>query len=574
MAFVTFKDKDITISVEDSVSVMECIRVAGLNIETPCNGKGKCGKCKVIAKGDLYEKTKEEERYTTETFERLACMARVKGDVEIQLIDKKNELKTVNEGYSITVDLDSEVKKVQLPDIKFESSIAYEKGIPYKINSLEVYKKIALAEKNKKDKLYGVIFQNYLIDIVKDRDSILGVAIDIGTTGISAYLIDLESGNVINKSSSLNPQTEYGGDVLSRITYCNEVEDGIDVLKKSIREKIDDLIEVLIEDKYKKEEVYILSIAANTTMMHLFTGVIPNSLSKAPYRPIFKDKLLIKASELDIHINKEGKVLLLPSLSSYVGADIVAGIIATGFYKKHNPAVFIDIGTNGELAAIYQWEITASSTAAGPAFEGMNISCGGRAEEGAIDSFSIDEDYNIVYSIIGEVQPKSICGSGLIDIAAAFVQKKIILKSGRFNKELPLEIRDRLRDKKFYITDNIYVSQEDIRQIQLAKGAISSGITMILKELGTTIDKIEEVVVAGSFGYHLNPESIRTMGIIPKDFNGNITFVGNSSIEGARLSLINKSIIEKMDTISDKVRVIELSTRDDFQNYFVKALSF
>lgn len=397
---------------------------------------------------------------------------------------------------------------------------------------------------------------------------------DIGTTGLSAYLLNLEDGQILNKISDLNPQTEYGGDVLSRITYCMENKDGVEILSKCIRKRIDYMVEQLIGKEYDRKNVYEIAIAANTTMLHLFTGVNPNTIAKAPYRSIFLDQIEIKAKDMDIEINGEGNIVLLPSLSSYVGADIVAGIVATDFQNKKHPAIFIDIGTNGELAAIYNGSMSASSTAAGPAFEGMNISCGSRAEEGAIDSFSIDEEYNIKYSTIGNEEAKSICGSGLMDVMAALIKSKVVMASGRFNKNMPDNLRERSKDKKFYITENVYISQNDIRQMQLAKGAISSGVTMLLKEIDANIEVIEEAVIAGAFGYHINPESIKILGIIPKGFKGKITFVGNSSIEGARLSLLNKDSSKAMVDIRENIKVIELSTREDFQDYFVKALSF
>ncbi len=420
----------------------------------------------------------------------------------------------------------------------------------------------------------GVIHKEELIDVIHKDQSVLAVAVDIGTTGLSAYLLNLEDGQILNKISDLNPQTEYGGDVLSRITYCMENKDGIEILSKCIREKIDSMVDKLIGMEYERKNVYEIAIAANTTMLHLFTGVNPNTIAKAPYRSVFLDQIEIKARDMSIEINEEGNIILLPSLSSYVGADIVAGIVATDFQNKKHPSIFIDIGTNGELAAIYKGNMSASSTAAGPAFEGMNISCGSRAEEGAIDNFYIDEDYNIKYTTIGDEEAKSICGSGLMDVMAALIKSKVVMSSGRFNKNMPDKLKEKLRDKKFYITDNVYISQNDVRQIQLAKGAISSGVTMLLKEIDANIEDIEEAVIAGAFGYHINPESIKILGIIPKGFKGKITFVGNSSIEGARLSLLNKDISQAMIDIRENIKVIELSTREDFQDYFVKALSF
>ncbi|EJP6471192.1 DUF4445 domain-containing protein [Clostridium botulinum] len=576
MARIIFIKNKLEIEVKKGTKLIECIRKAGLNIEAPCNGKGICGKCKVIARGNLSPKTKEEEKFTEEENVRLACMCEVIGDAQIELIkkDKNKKLKTINKGYSIETKLDSKIKKVELNDIDEKNNIPYKDTLNFITEKLSVLKRMGEIEKSKEKDLCGVIHKEELIDVIHKSQSVLAVAVDIGTTGLSAYLLNLEDGQILNKISDLNPQTEYGGDVLSRITYCMENKDGIEILSKCIREKIDSMVDKLIGREYERKNVYEIAIAANTTMLHLFIGVNPNTIAKAPYRSVFLDQIEIKSRDMSIEINEEGNIILLPSLSSYVGADIVAGIIATDFQNKKHPSIFIDIGTNGELAAIYKGNMSASSTAAGPAFEGMNISCGSRAEEGAIDNFYIDEDYNIKYSTIGDEEAKSICGSGLMDVMAALIKSKVVMSSGRFNKNMPDKLKEKLRDKKFYITDNVYISQNDVRQIQLAKGAISSGVTMLLKEIDANIEDIEEAVIAGAFGYHINPESIKILGIIPKGFKGKITFVGNSSIEGARLSLLNKDISQAMIDIRENIKVIELSTREDFQDYFVKALSF
>jgi uncharacterized 2Fe-2S/4Fe-4S cluster protein (DUF4445 family) len=518
MARISFKNRDITIEAEMGARLTDCIRKAGLHIETPCNCIGSCGKCRVKVVGELYPPTDEEKKFiNAEEDIRLACIARVKGDVEIELLSSPNSLKTINRGFSITVEPDP-IDRVS-PDM-------------------------------------------------------LGVAVDIGTTGISAYLLDLESGEVLSKASSLNPQTQYGGDVLTRISYCMNNADGSKQLKEAITRKVDEVIGELTGDTYNRSSVYRITIAGNTTMLHFFLGEDTRSIARAPYRPVFIDRIDLLASELGISINKNGMLTLLPSASGYIGADILAGVIATAFSKKNESAIFIDIGTNGEIAAIHGGRIAATSTAAGPALEGMNISCGCRAEAGAIDSFCIDDNYNISYTTIGGNEPKGICGSGLIDIAAFFVKKEIVLKNGRLNPELDHRIKSRLRDKCFYITDEIYISQRDIRQIQLAKGAIAAGIAMLLAEIDLPLGEVSEAVIAGAFGYHINPQSIMDIGLIPKGFNGKITFVGNSSVEGARIALINKSMLRNMEALKDQITVLELSTKDKFQEYFINELSF
>lgn len=574
MPQIKFVNEDISIDVKDGTKLIDAIRKAGLKIETPCNSVGKCGKCKVKALGDLYPKTKEEIKHTHEENIRLACIARVKGDVEVELLNKNKSLKTINRGSSVEVKLNSNIKKVILPDICEKNFKPYMNTLDYKIENINVLRNIGFFERKGVKNFHGILYKKEIIDVKEKIDFLLGISVDIGTTGISAYLVNIENGQVLNKVSALNPQTEFGADVISRITYCMNNENGVDTLSKSIREKISSMVKDLIGDKYNIDDVYSIVIAANTTMLHLFLGIIPDAIATAPYRSVFLDKLNFKASELDIEINPEGILTILPSASSYVGSDIISGVIAVDFQNRKHPSIFIDIGTNGEIVTVCNGKMAASSTAAGPALEGMNISCGMRAEEGALDKFDIDDDLNITYSTIGDVNVKGICGSGLIDVVANLVKNNIILPTGRFNKDLPEKIKDKLKDKKFYITDEVYLSQKDVREVQLAKGAIVAGVNMLLKEINTRIGNIQEVVIAGAFGYHINPESIKIIGLIPKGFNGKITFVGNSSVEGARIALINKDKLKEMSKITEKINIVELSMREDFQDSFIKSLNF
>lgn len=568
-----FTKEDQSIVVPEGELLSDCIRAAGLTMETPCNGLGLCGKCRVKAWGDLYPPEDLESGFINTPDTRLACLARVRGDVWLELSPKGNSLKTINHGFAIAVDVDCSVRQVRLPPPE-KTAQPYIERLPYNSNSLDIYQKAGQLEQVKAQQVYGVLFDNHLIDLGPEPGEILGVAIDIGTTGISAYLLDLASGEILQKESCLNPQIEFGGDVLSRISYCLENPQGPAQLRKTILGKLNELVIELAGDASRAQRIYQVVIAGNTTMLHFMLGIYPWSIARAPYRPVFLEQVDLKAREAGVLICPEGRVTLLPSASGYVGADILAGVVATAFDKKGHSAVFLDIGTNGEIVANLSGRLIATSTAAGPALEGMNISCGCRAEEGAIDSFYIDDQFELHFTTIGATPPKGICGSGLIDITAAMVKRKLVLASGRFNPNLDPRIKSRVRDKKFYLTEELYISQRDIRQIQLAKGAIAAGITLLLEEAGIPLEEIEEAVIAGAFGYHINPDSIREIGLLPKGFKGKITFVGNSSVEGARLALINQGVIAQIKELKHRIEVLELSTNPRFQDYFVKALGF
>ncbi|MBU3220390.1 ASKHA domain-containing protein [Clostridium algidicarnis] len=574
MPIVKFIKENITIEVEKNTILLDAIRKAKLKIETPCNGMGFCGKCKVIARGELSLPSHKERKIIDENkYERLSCMAMVLGDVEVELIENEKILKTINKGFSIEVEIDSPVKFIKLKQIDKVSSSPYADYLGYNLNSVELYRKVSIIEEQNPKEIWGVIFSDRLLDISSYEKSILGVAIDIGTTGISYYLLDLSSGEILKSLSSLNPQTEYGGDVITRISYCMEDPLGAIKLQELIVDEINNTIKKLTNSIYKIDDIYHIAISANTTMSHLLLGVNPRSLAKAPYRPMFLGLGDIKAKDISIKVNEEAVLSIIPSASAYVGGDIVSGIMASDFQNDRG-AVFIDIGTNGELAALKDGKIISTSTAAGPALEGMNIECGCRAQRGAIETFYIDDKYNIHYKTIGDEKALGICGSGLIDIAGALVKRNILMKSGRWNKNLDPNVAERLVDKKFYITEDIYISQKDIRQIQLAKGAIAAGVILMLEEIGLRIDDIQKIYIAGAFGYHVNPDNIKIIGLIPKGFSGEICFLGNTSLEGSRLALINKECLQKVYDIKENMKVLELSLRESFQEVFVSQLNF
>lgn len=504
---VISKNKNVEIEIEKNTSLLEIIRTAGFYIETPCNGNGSCGKCKI--------KVKEFNSYEYE--ERLACTTKALNDLEIKLIDKNTVLKTIYSELSEDTYINNKSKKL--------------------------------------------------------KNEAFGIAIDIGTTGISIYLINTNTGEITNKKSILNPQTQYGGDVLSRISYSLNNPEGKKILQKVIIDSINEIIFKLVKNEQQIDKIYKVAVSANTVMLHMLLGLDVYSMARTPYRPKILNKLDVEAKKLGININGEGIITILPSASAYLGADIISGAIATKFNSKRHNSVLIDIGTNGEILVISKGKIVGTSAAAGPAFEGMNIECGCRAEPGAINTFEIIND-KIKFTTIYNEQVKGICGSGLIDIVSELIINRVILKSGRLNNKLDSKLAYRIKDKKFYITDDIYLSQKDIRQVQLAKGAIATGLNMLLEEVNLSIKDIEEIIIAGAFGYHLNPENIKMIGIIPKGFTGNINFVGNSSIEGAKLALINKKSLNEMIKLKDKVKVLELSLEEDFQDLFVKELEF
>lgn len=514
MPQVNIKNKGLIINVEKGTTLVNAIRSA-MQFETPCGEKGLCGKCKVKAKGELSNILNEEIPFIKEG-ERLSCIAKVLGDVEVEIIESSFNMKRQTSGVTRKVDINN----------KYKNKGKY------------------------------------------------GISIDIGTTGLSVYLVSLDTGEVLSKESSVNPQVEYGGDVLSRISYSTSCENGIENLKNSIVNGINTLIDKMVKSiKISCDNILKVTIAANNVMLHMILGVDATPLSQSPYKPVFTDVKVLSKSDIDLNINENAEIIILPSVSAYVGADIVSGAVVCGFYEKKGNIVFIDIGTNGEIVISLEGYLYATATAAGPAFEGMNISCGSRAIKGAIDSFYI-KDNKVEFTTIENSEAKSICGSGIMDIVGEFVKSNIIQKTGRINKKVESLDILKIIDKKVEITNNIYITQEDIRNIQLAKGAIYTGFKMLLNKSGEKIENIDEFIIAGSFGYHLREDTLKSIGIIPKEFKGKVSFVGNVSLEGARLALINDNILDEMVNVKNKINSIELSMEKEFEKEFVSSLRF
>lgn len=367
MVTVKFIKENFSIKVKRNTLLLDAIREANLNIETPCNGMGFCGKCRVIARGKLSEPSdREKSCVDVNNGERLSCMAFILGDVEVELIEKEKNLKTINKGFSIDVSVDSLVKKVKLISINRKSAVPYADYLGYRFNSPNIFRKICSAEVKNHENLCGISIGGNLLDIADEEKDIFGVAVDIGTTGVSYYLINLSDGIIIDKLSALNPQTQYGGDVLSRISYCMENPSGHLTLQKLIVNNINESIAHLVEGVCSVEDIYHIAVAANTIMMHLLLGISPEPLSKAPYRSVFLSIDDIKARDISIAANDEAILSIVPSASSYVGGDIVSGIMSSGF-QQYDRSVFIDIGTNGEMAVLKDGKIICTSTAAGPA---------------------------------------------------------------------------------------------------------------------------------------------------------------------------------------------------------------
>ena len=412
-------------------------------------------------------------------------------------------------------------------------------------------------------------------------NEIFGVVIDIGTTTLVTALVDLKNGEELYSVSSLNPQSLKAQDVLTRINLAS-TEEGLHQLYEAIMLELNRMIEELSKKAgIAANHIYEVIYSGNTAMIHLATAVNPKPLGQYPYTPVIRGGSTI-SSEGHLNISPFGLIYLPPIISAYVGPDITSGIIASQLQHTKGTTLFIDIGTNGEIILAKEGHLYATSTAAGPAFEGMNITYGMRAGNGAIEAFRITEDNRIEVGIIGEVDGVGICGSGLLDIVGELVRVGVIASNGKIvtpkedEEYRSLNGNFSLRDSKpaFTITGEVVLTQKDIRQVQLAKGAIRAGIEALLQQMGIQAGEVDRIEIAGSFGYHLRESSLLHIGMLPQEFQGRIHFVGNTSKSGGKAFLLNEALRATASEVVKDIAVVELANTEGFDKLFIRSMNF
>ena len=563
-------------------------------VDNPCNGKGTCGKCRVkILNGDTPKPHPTEQKLISESDLndgiRLSCLLKPEGDLEIELLQKERKHKVLTTGYMPEFEFDTNIKKqkINIHRPSLEDQTPFEEQIK---NQIGVYPDF--------EHLVGLTFEpgemtvvlngNDIIGIEQGdtTDSIYGVAVDIGTTTVVCALVDMINGNEIASSSMINAQKHFGLDVLTRITYeIENKEEGIKKLQKAIVDSINTMIEDICgQANINKENIYEISVGANCTMMHTLLGINATSIGKSPYAPIFTGAKNIKASSIGLEAAKGARLYCLPSVSSYIGADIVAGAYVCNLHKQDKNVLFIDIGTNGEIVLSKGGELLCCSCAAGPALEGMNISSGMRAQEGAIEDIKVTEN-GIELKVIGDIEPIGICGSGILAAVRELLKTGLIRKEGTFIKKEKLEESDyrynmiQLNGKKreFIISQSknqLLITQGDIRQVQLAKGAILSGFIALLNKAGIDMEDLDKVMIAGQFGAHLPVESLTGIGIIPEAVKDKLVYVGNSSKTGAYMALMSRQVKQEMEELAKYMDYMELGATEDYERLFSSCLIF
>lgn len=391
------------------------------------------------------------------------------------------------------------------------------------------------------------------------------IAIDIGTTTVVCFLLSPE-GKELAVESMLNPQSPYGADVITRIQ--NAIRDSMEPMTEVIRAGLTELIgKCCRKAGISPEEIGVVSVVGNPCMQQMFMGLFVRNLAAVPFGPVLKKAEIAEAKEF-LPICSNAAFLVVPDISGYVGADTMAGILATRLYDSKETVLMVDIGTNGEMALIHNGRMTACSTAAGPALEGANIRFGTRGAKGAIDHVKA-EDGKLVCSVIGGGPAAGICGSGIIDALAVMLNEKIINKRGRILTEEEID-----GERVVPLRDGVYLTQDDVRQVQMAKGAIAAGVELMASYLGIQVNDIQKVILAGAFGSFMDPESACRIGLLPAELSGRITAAGNIAGTGSKMLAMDKGQLELSQKLLEKIEFIELAEMPAFQRTFAKRMAF
>jgi uncharacterized 2Fe-2S/4Fe-4S cluster protein (DUF4445 family) len=590
---------------------MEAAQALGVNISTLCAGKGTCGKCKIRIMGESGEslqRTDTELKHLSEDEVqagiRLACLTRLAEStvIYVPLRSRVGSQRLQTEGLDVPVEPNPLVHKyrVTMPKPQLHDSRADEDrlldalteqhALPELGIDFDVYRNLPITLREGDWNATAVVWKNQIIALEPGDTSerCYGLAVDVGTTKIAGFLINLRSGAVVAVAARMNPQIPFGEDIMSRVTHVMMEEwDAVNELQEAVISGVNEIIEECCEKaKVKPEEIYELNFVGNTVMQLLFLGVWPRHVAFSPYPPAIRRGIDVKASTLGLRVHPGANAHHLPVIGGFVGADNVAVVLASKMLESDEMIMAIDVGTNTEIDLGNRDLVMADSCASGPAFEGMEIKFGMRATTGSIEKISIDPDtFDVYYRTIGDVPPIGICGSGLVDAPAEFLKTGLIMPRGNFVTEMT-ERTDRLRKgpngwefviawkKETEIDTDIVITLGDIRELQKAKAAIHTGADILMQRMGVTEESLSKLVVAGAFGNYIDPENARIIGMYPEIPLECIEFAGNLAGTGARMTLMSAEMREYAEEISSKVKYYELAADKDFQKEYINSLYF
>jgi uncharacterized 2Fe-2S/4Fe-4S cluster protein (DUF4445 family) len=603
---VTFQPSGRSVFVLPGTVLLEAAARAGHIVETPCGGAGKCGKCLVrVTSGDCPPTPHEEQALGAAKIRegyRLACQCRVPKTLVVEI----PESSLFQSGQKILADHADEALRVcpavskrfvtLSPPSRDDASSDDErlrKALGDVDMDLSVMRALPQALRDGSFAVTATLIDQRVVNVEAGDHAgrCFGVAFDIGTTTLVGTLVNLITGADLAVASMINPQTSFGDDVVSRIKRCREDADGLAQLQKAILKAVNSLIaQVAQKAGIDRRSVCDAVFAGNTTMQEILCGINPMSLGEIPFVPAFRRSLRLRAGDMGLDINPAAAVTVFPQIGGFVGGDTVAGIVATRLDRGTAPTLLVDVGTNGEIVLAYDGSLVATSVAAGPAFEGARIVNGMRAANGAIEKVVMDGDVQL--NVIGNVKPAGICGTGLIDATAWLLRVGVLDTTGRVlpPDELPPGVPEAIRRRivedrgqfDFVLVDkartatgeDIRLYQRDVRELQLANGAIRAGINILLQTEGLKASDLSAVLLAGAFGNFIRRNNARRIGMLPPLETSRIRFVGNTASFGAKRLLLCTEEREYAERVTLKTRHLDLSLSPEFQMEFSSAMIF
>lgn len=599
---ILFKPDGKKVAVRKGQTVLDAAIKAGLHVDSLCGGHGECGKCKVKVSNGSISIVRSKFLSSEEMAEGycLACQTIVEDDLEVFIPEESraglDQILTRSEPARLRK-IEPVVKKIylELPKPSLSDNVsdiarirraAIKAREPLHVDldilqqSVSVLRRadwkvtVTIAELDGREELIGVSPGD-----TAERN--FGLAVDIGTTTIVVELVDLIKGAVIDTSAEYNKQMIHGEDVLSRILFTEENEDGLSRLQHLVIETINKLSQGLIRrNGVAPDEITCAFFAGNTTMIHLFLGIRPSFIRQEPYIPAANFLPFLHAGDLGININPKAAVYCMPCRSSYVGGDITADILASSLHRSPKLSMLIDVGTNGEVVLGNKDWIVSCSCSAGPAFEGGEVEFGMRASKGAIEKVALTGDLDVQYRTIGNLSPRGICGSGLIDLMSELFMHRVIDRTGKIQSLGNPRVREGSEGGEFVVAwkeeasvkKDIVVTEVDIKNILRTKAAVYAAATVLLKKMGFSFEDVERIFIAGGFGNYLEIPKAVSLGLLPDVDPAVFKFIGNGSVAGARLALLSKRKRKEAEQINKKMTYIELSVDTSFYDEFISAL--
>ena len=597
------------ITIKEGESLLEALRSQGQDIFTMCGGRGTCGKCRVVVLKGTYElagpKQTEKALLSKEDLNsgyRLSCLTRAIRpttlEIRIPPESEQSQQRLMVSGTAPAVRLVPAVRKIfiKLPPPSLQDTMAdlerltevlkKKTGLDHLEIGYDTLKELPYLLRTGCWEVTTSTFRDKEIIGIQagdDSNSCFGFAVDIGTTKIAGYLVDLTTGKTVVTVSSLNPQAKFGADIISRITYSMKGKEAAVEVTRCIIDAVNRLIREACEKSgLSPQDIADITVAGNTAMHHMFLGVTPRYLSLSPYPAVLRRGLEIRATDLGLQTAPDSRAYLFPVIAGFVGGDAVADIIATEIHLARDLSMLIDIGTNAEIILGNSKGLLACSCASGPAFEGAHIKQGMRASQGAIEKIWIDpQTLDVSYRAIGGIEPVGICGSAIVEGVAEMFRAGIVDSRGRICvgrdtqriREVDGTMEFMIVDRSLTgIDDDIVITQSDVREIQLAKAAVYTGISILMKRMQVKPEEIRRIFLAGAFGTYIDPSSARDIGMFPDIPLSRIQFVGNTAGAGARMALISTPIREIAEKVLHKTRYVELGADSEFQKEFMSAI--